>query len=470
MSTSKRWLRIEVILLLIILILLLVILGVICNCPCRKCPEVQKKDTAIQLGSWNILLPRPTTDDTVAMAISQLEQQLTDSLQKYGFTSTDIQFKPYYCPCDSLLINVSVTLLGESGGSKIPPNPPSGITPVGGSSFASVQYNTDLSIPEIQNRRPIGGILDTSLFGVIRTTSNWGAPSIAFIDTGLDSAYARLTHLNNLLIQPGPGSIVNFIPFANKNNNLDDDTIMKHGTLVTAAFAAQSLKWIANVKIIVLKALDSGGRGTSFSTSCAISYAIQNKVNLINASWGYYGVPDSILLHYIGLCNAASIPFVAAAGNVKGKHAWDSVTYNVTPNPTGSLSGDSVFYPAAFSQVLPYVVSVTGINSGVMTPCYYQDYSPAYVSVGVMQNSSVAASGTCCIFQPTRSNLTTAISAGQVEGSSFEAPIVSSDIANNIVPIAVVDSAIHIISGAGLLMSNMPNGYIRGNRYIYRNF
>jgi Subtilase family len=417
--TAQKRVRLEVKILLIILLFLVLITGIVCRYCCRRTPAQTR-----HLGSWNILLQRPETDETVAMIISQFEKNITDSLASYGYTAI---FKPYYCPCDSLLINIDVTIISVSGsGSKIPPTPPSKITPSGGTHFASVQFNSDLAIPEIQNRVPAS--LDSVQFQldfVKHSTS--GGPgtkkvTIAIIDTGIDSVFSKRIGLNPFLTPKTPGAFFNFLPYADLSNNQDDDTVMKHGTFVTAAFLQNWESSPPELEILELKALDSTGNGSSFSASCAISYAIKKKVNLINASWGYYGAVDSILLHYLGLANTDSIPVIVAAGNTPGKHQPAEVASHGPsnyPNKAGKLRERSVsdpanlFYPACFSKSMPYIVTVTGLNqlsSPPSLPCLYQNYSSEFVSIGVTETKS------SCAF---------VLGTAGVEGSSFEAPVIS---------------------------------------------
>ena len=470
MSSPKRRPRLEVLLLLIVIILLIVIAGLLCNRCCRPVHgrKPNSKDS-IRLGSWNILLSRPTTDDTVASIVSLLEKQLMDSLGSYGYEPREIHFRPYYCPCDSLLINLSVTILDESGGSKVPPSPAGSLTPSGGSEFlASIQYNTDLYIPEIENkRRPF---LDTihllnDYTGTQEPNPRLKEIRVAFIDTGIDSLFAKATGIGRFLIPRSSLSLSNFLPFEDPHDNRDDDMGMKHGSMVTAAFVQRWNGNIFNMKLMELKALDSHGSGTSFSASCALSYAIQQKVDLINASWGYYGAVDSILLHYIGLCNARSIPVVAAAGNVKGPHVPNMVDWHEAdyPNQAGLLlegSGSdtpNLFYPACMSKDMPYVITVTGVNKDVTSgplPCYYQNYSPEFVSIGVMNLH------TCCTFT---------MGSTAVEGSSFEAPVVSYDAASALTMLNGPRPA-KAIDLVGTVQTDLPLAkYIQNGRFIRTN-
>jgi hypothetical protein len=418
--TAPKRVRLEVKLIVVILIFLVLITGLLCRYCCKRSPA-----KVTHLGSWNILLERKETDETVAKIISQFEQHITDSLASYGYTAT---FKPFYCPCDSLLINIDVTVLSTSGGggSKIPPTPPSKITPSGGIDFASVHFNSSLAIPEIQNRVPANPYNNQSQLDSVKHTSGGGPGTrkikVAIIDTGIDSVFSRMIGLRPFLTRKTPGALFNFLPYADVSNNQDDDTVMHHGTFVTAAFLKNWRSSPPELEIMELKALDSTGNGTSFSASCAISYAIQQKVDVINASWGYYGDVDSILFHYISLCNEHSIPVIVAAGNTPGAHQAADVASTGPlnyPNKAGKLmersaaSPANLFFPACFSQVMPYIVSVTGLNNQSKPPglpCLYQDYSPDFVSIGVTETES------SCAF---------VLGSSALEGSSFEAPVIS---------------------------------------------
>ena len=471
MSSPRRQPRLEIVLLFIILLLLLIVLAFVWrrNCCCCK---TDAATTVVQVGSWNILLPKPVPDDTIAAVISAVEKQLLDSLVAQGYAADGIRFKPYYCPCDSLLINLGVTYLGETGGSKVPPpGTPASFGTQGGSGFVvSVQYDHPLAIPEIEDRQSFILTLGprSRLIGRdIQAHPQAKEERVAVIDSGIDSVYFNDAGANYFLAKEKNG-IYNFLPFAPLQNNWDDDTVMHHGTLVTAGIIESGDPALLNLQIMELKALDSTGRGTSFSASCALSYAIRQKVKLINASWGYYGGPDSILLHYIGLCATHSIPVVAAAGNVRGLHNFSLINYShakspatsVTagaeayPNPAGSLSAASgLFYPACFSMNLPYVVSVTGLNDSISPhlPCYYQNYSGEYVSVGVVNLYN------CCSYLFTDQG---------VEGSSFEAPVVSGQLATGMAVwrSAAPDSAIRYIQGLTRdrrLASYVREGYVQ---------
>ncbi len=434
MSIVNRRPRLEIILLFIIIILLLIVLGVVCN-RCCKTPDSIRTDT---IGSWNLHLPQPTSD--VASTIAKVEQQLLDSLAGQGYNVKNIHFNAYFCPCDSLLISLLAVALEESSGSKVPPTgQPTAVTgPSGGSSFPLVNYNTPLAMPEIQDRQSFNiGNADTTGLQVYSINPKPPIKTIGIIDTGIDSVLgAKLTAY---LVTRTPKGIYNFLPGANPQNYYDDDTYMHHGTLVTSVVAKSYDPFIVSLQVLMLKALDSGGHGSTFTVSCALSYAIQQKVDAINLSLGYYGKKDSILQVYVQKANDCHIPVVAAAGNTPGAHNEGLVPYTAIATSNGTFSGPypypnlqgsltdttsaGLFYPGSFCKTMPYVLSVTGFNNTKGEPCYYQNYSStSYVSLGVSNKQ------TTCAYQW--------LSQG-AEGSSFEAPVIAANIISTLPPMGM---------------------------------
>ena len=430
MSIVNRRPRLEIILLFIILILLLIVLGVVCNRCCKT--ACGKTYDSAAIGSWNLLLPQPLGNDSLASTIATVEQQLLDSLGGQGYNVKLIHFNVYYCPCDKLLVSLSAVSLGESGGSKVPTTGQPAQIPgaSGGSSWSVVNYNTPLAVPEILDRQFFSiKNADTTGLQIYSFVSKPTTKTIAIIDTGIDSLFG--TNLTAYLVTKTPKGIYNFLPGANPQNNYDDDTYMHHGTLVTSVVARNYDPYNVNLQVLMLKALDSGGHGSTFTVSCALSYAIQQKVDVINLSLGYYGKKDSILQAYVQKANDCHIPVVAAAGNTPGAHNQTLVRYELPvghvgwihyPNLQGSLTDTTsagLFYPGSFCTTMPYVLSVTGFNKFNNAPCYYQNYSSVgYVSLGVVDTST-------CIYEW----------AGYgAEGSSFEAPVIAANILSTLPP------------------------------------
>src|SRR6185295_9672097 len=145
---------------------------------------------------------------------------------------------------------------------------------------------------------------------------------------------------------PSGNTLTNFLP-GQETRGFFDDHIKKHGTAVTA-IALRALETAnAYPRIMILKALDSNKTGSVFSVSCALSYAAQNNVTVINASLGYYsqGPVDPILQKYVLLCtNRQPNPaFVfAAAGNTRGDR--NQGNFCLVPPASNELGHPDFFY------------------------------------------------------------------------------------------------------------------------------
>lgn len=375
---------------------------------------------------WNVLFQPGANNASRLQYMNYLQQYITDYINQYNATNSPrfVVSQTYiYCPCDSLLYNFSVTPLFASGQAPNPPIPPG--RGQGGSGDA-VQYtnlNNSVTIDSItQLMKPIDttGIINLGSFSM--DTSK----TLAIMDTGLDSTlYAD--HFKGLLWKaPGGNTIRNFLWF-NNGQYLDyyaDDDQFKHGSAVTT-IALQALeksfdKRPVMPRVMVLKVLDNNRIGSTFTVSCALSYAVQNQATLVNASLGYYssGDVDSVLRHYVGLCHTAgpkSIPLLAAAGNLPGVH---NPPLCGNTDKQNELTPSRLFFPGCFTTSFPNVISVTGLQNPQLS-CFYQNYSNTYVSVGV---ENIPASGpNCCAFQ-----LPFLLSG--YEGSSFATPVVSGKI------------------------------------------
>ena len=247
---------------------------------------------------------------------------------------------------------------------------------------------------------------------------------LAVMDTGLDSTLFDNTYAGLLWSDPNGSTIRNFQDFSNFQglSYYNDDDPHKHGTAVTA-LALQALETLnQNVRpqVMVLKVLDKNKSGSTFTVSCGLSYAVQHRATLVNASLGYYSQrgADPILSHYVSLCNTGdsrAITILAAAGNLPGVHT-PPLCYN--PTLANELTITNLFYPACFKTDYPNVISVTGLSTS-QSSCRYQNYSTTYVSVGVVTNQH--SNYVCCAFPVNFLN-------SGYEGSSFATPIVSGKI------------------------------------------
>lgn len=320
-----------------------------------------------------------------------------------------------HCPCDPLLTNVDVTLVGGSG-SSIPSPPP-----------ANPRHGP-------QGDYVVNENLSFDLSPVSPDSGHYSAPSMSFshiplpilstdnrilaiIDTGLDTTEFVASFMPHLWQNSLMPTIYNVVPSNTTYSPyvLQDDSHVKHGTAVTAI----ALNSMENTlpKIMSLKAFDNNDQGSIYTVSCAMGCAIQNNASFINASWGYRGKEDPILKNYMQSANNKNIPVIAAAGNSPLPHTAVAICDPGINNDNLLSPATGLFYPASFAAQMDQVISVTQLNnrrpSQKFQPCYYQNYSSEYITTGVLNNNF------CCAFI-VPDNL------GQtLEGSSFATPFVT---------------------------------------------
>ncbi len=422
--------------LIVLIILLLLILLFWRACFRKPGPVVfSKGDTVAHWISWNVLFTTNSAS-TSAQVIQEFEDSLTKFAQAQNPTAV-LQFHLGYCPCDSLLTNIDATLTYGAGQAvTTPPTHPS----PGPKGDYTLGNNFAMEVPDYTDTNNI----DTSKLThhpydslPAGTVSGKRKGILAVIDTGLDTALFNLSYPlakwgGDLLWQEPAGkatlfNVVDDVP----TNMLKDNTLVKHGTAATQIILTQ-MRAMRNAKIpriLSIRAFDDSERGSIYTVSCAMSYAIKSHANYINASWGYLGPQDSVLRHYVVTASEKHIRIIAAAGNTPGHHISDSVcgkTLN-TANSLDSLRQDTLFYPACYAQGIENVVSVTqmsAVNSPSLSPlipCKYQNYSPNYITVGALEVKNSAGTGPiieCCRFE-------IPFLARAIEGSSFATPVIT---------------------------------------------
>jgi Subtilase family len=185
-------------------------------------------------------------------------------------------------------------------------------------------------------------------------------------------------------------------------------------------------------KIMSIRAFDKDEKGSIYTVSCALSYAIQHKADYINASWGYFGAQDPVLRRYIKIADRASIRVIAAAGNSPVIHQTKNIC-DKNINDLNDLerleSKDSLFYPACFASTVDNVVSVTQVSPKApnsfpnVVPCYYQNFSSRYITVGAFDKN--LTNNVCCTFS-------IPFLSPSVEGSSFATPAATGFLMTNV--------------------------------------
>jgi hypothetical protein len=368
---------------------------------------------------WNVLFTPGTTEARQNQTMDSIKKYVSDSIGSPNPPFPVDQFF-FRCPCDPDLINYTVTPLAASGALPVPPPPPGKGVGGSGDGIEYVNVNNSFIIDSVTENQDTVNQTPVPLV----TSSVDDSKILAVMDTGLDSLYYQ-NHFQNLLWSDAAGqNIRNFIFYLN-SRSLDyfwDDDKFKHGTAVTtlALQALESFNEKNHVKprVMVLKVLDANRKGSTFSVSCATSYAIQHHATLINESLGYYGVTDSILLKYTDRTVSQSrtpITVFAAAGNLLERHFRDQLCF--APGKGNQLDSPRLFFPACFSVSHPNIITVTGL-SNLSTACFYQNYSATYVNVGVVTNPG---GSNCCKFK-------VPFNASGYEGSSFATPVLTGKI------------------------------------------
>ncbi len=137
---------------------------------------------------------------------------------------------------------------------------------------------------------------------------------VAVIDTGVDYTHPDLV---DSILRDEEGNIVGY-DFVNYDNDPMDDN--SHGTHISGIIAAKTnnLIGIAGIcdrcKIMPVKVLDEYGGGYFIDVLNALDYAIANKPDVLNISFGTT-VKSDILREKINEVTDAGILVVAAAGN-----------------------------------------------------------------------------------------------------------------------------------------------------------
>jgi subtilisin family serine protease len=164
---------------------------------------------------------------------------------------------------------------------------------------------------------------------------------IADIDTGFD--------FNNPYLTANMHFSTQCWNFVNDSANVQDDN--GHGTMTASEMCAGPGTGFGitggayDAELMVLKALDANGQGSSSQVSSAIYFAVDHGASVINLSLGQNN-PDSLIHNALSYAQAHDVVVVAAAGN---------------------SAANQPCYPAAYATVMPHVIAV-GATQGSSLP------------------------------------------------------------------------------------------------------
>ena len=364
--------------------------------------------------SWNILFKQGTDKTAREKIITKIQDAVKNSYVDY-YKTTGKDYRPKFfpviwCPCDSLLYNMGFSSVDGSGGSVSKPPTGRPTIPGSGENIASFVDNINISEPD-------SGIIEFNQYQrdtvpVKNITIN-KTKKLAIIDSGIDTLLFS-PNIKKLIWRDNmPSTLFNFLPFQNQAD-LRDGTRQRHGSAVTATVIKAMENAGTYPKLMILKALDNKNKGTIFSVSCALSYAIQKEADIINLSLGYYGQPDPILEHYLSLCSSPnrSIDVFAAAGNMPNQHSSVNLCNNHFNN--NELTAKRLFYPACFSTQFTNLTAVTQLSSAGRQ-CFYQNFSHQFVTLGIFDRTN------CCAIKVAFLGH----NPSYFEGSSFATPVAS---------------------------------------------
>lgn len=118
-----------------------------------------------------------------------------------------------------------------------------------------------------------------------------------------------------------------------------------HGSHVSGLIASPYFGMAPKAKILPIKAFSALG-GDTGSIIGAIYYAIENKAQIINMSFGNYGSPHPLMVEALDIAESKGILVIAAAGN---GHPVFGVGLNtdITPNFPSALPNENIIAVAA---------------------------------------------------------------------------------------------------------------------------
>ncbi len=239
-----------------------------------------------------------------------------------------------------------------------------------------VGYNYTIDVNETPTQSSVRLKDYTSTFLSSPPPPNENA-SLILIDTGLDSLHNWTDVLwtneeayDSINCQIGDIHGYNFL--ADTSYTIDQDN--GHGTHL-AGIVIDELIGQGGYDIINAKVFGDEGYGELFDAICAIYYGIDNKADVYNLSWGYYGAPVSILENALKKTDAL---LVSSAGN-----GIDGVGVDISVDT-------SFHFPASFD--LENMVSVAAWDKSNNTIAEFSNYSSSLVhiaAVGVNINPGI---------------------------------------------------------------------------------
>ena len=306
----------------------------------------------------------------------------------------------YICPCDSELVMVDFT------------NSPLGTDSIHNHGNDKLGLDGNAYFDVVVTFEDILGSYKDSIAGY---DTDYSVQNIvvAVIDAGIDKNMESLE--NHIWVNPNPEQFPNmddpygydFTKWRRTSEEIDP-----HGTLVSQIIVDPNAEMGESVpaadrdyiiKLLDARAFDETGKGYLFEVLCAMSYAIQKKVDIINMSWGFFSndfETEQLMYKYIRRAKQNNIILIASAGN----------------SPDGPINTDiTKRYPSGFNSLeygyLGLVLSVASLNSDRTGLADYSNYGSNSIGIAAMEGIVRPESG----IEETES----------LQGTSFAAPVVT---------------------------------------------
>jgi subtilisin family serine protease len=185
---------------------------------------------------------------------------------------------------------------------------------------------------------------------------------IVIMDTGID--YTNNELKKHIWKADGYGDLCPDIPYPSIGwDFVDNDEFPmdfhSHGTHVAGIVMDNLSSCICPYKLVAARTHDENGAATLFDVTCAFYFSIEIEADYINASFGYYGVEDSIMRSSIQDAVDAGIMVITASGN----EGFDLAAQRQ--------------YPAVYNLGDMLTIGSANASTGIRDD--YSNFNPAYV-------------------------------------------------------------------------------------------